>query len=102
MYHVSAQGVDERMINVHYYIIIIFRIIMFFVVQSNDSFNFPLGLIKYIVIVVVVIVLNWMTSCVGLKRILICSILVDALFVVRTPHRTGTFADGTHKRTPWS
>ena len=24
---------------------------MFFVVQSNDSFNFPLGLIKYIVIV---------------------------------------------------
>ena len=58
MYHVSAQGVDERMINVHYYIIIIFRIIMFFVVQSNDSFNFPLGLIKYIVIVVVVIVIT--------------------------------------------
>ena len=26
-----------------------FRIIMFFVVRSNDSFNFPLGLIKYIV-----------------------------------------------------
>ena len=24
MYHVSAQGVDERMINVHYYIIIIY------------------------------------------------------------------------------
>ena len=24
---------------------------MFFVVRSNDSFNFPLGLIKYIVIV---------------------------------------------------
>ena len=28
---------------------------MFFVVRSNDSFNFPLGLIKYIVIVVIVI-----------------------------------------------
>ena len=27
---------------------------MFFVVRSNDSFNFPLGLIKYIVIVIVV------------------------------------------------
>ena len=27
---------------------------MFFVVTSNDSFNFPLGLIKYIVIVVIV------------------------------------------------
>ena len=27
---------------------------MFFVVRSNDSFNFPLGLIKYIVTVVVV------------------------------------------------
>ena len=27
---------------------------MFFVVRSNDSFNFPLGLIKYIVIVVIV------------------------------------------------
>ena len=26
---------------------------MFFVVRSNDSFNFPLGLIKYIVIVIV-------------------------------------------------
>ena len=25
---------------------------MFFVVRSNDSFNFPLGLIKYIVIIV--------------------------------------------------
>ena len=25
---------------------------MFFVVRSNDNFNFPLGLIKYIVIVV--------------------------------------------------
>ena len=25
---------------------------MFFVVRSNDSFNFPLGLIKYIVIVI--------------------------------------------------
>ena len=28
---------------------------MFFVVRSNDSFNFTLGLIKYIVIVVVII-----------------------------------------------
>ena len=28
---------------------------MFFVVRSNDSFNFPLGLIKCIVIVVIVI-----------------------------------------------
>ena len=26
---------------------------MFFVVRSSDSFNFPLGLIKYIVIVIV-------------------------------------------------
>ena len=26
---------------------------MFFVVRSNDSFNFPLGLIKYIVIDIV-------------------------------------------------
>ena len=26
---------------------------MFFVVRSNDSFNFPLGLIRYIVIVVI-------------------------------------------------
>jgi len=26
---------------------------MFFVVRSNDSFNFPLGLISYIVIVVI-------------------------------------------------
>ena len=26
---------------------------MFFDVRSNDSFNFPLGLIKYIVIVIV-------------------------------------------------
>ena len=26
--------------------------IMFFVVRSNDRFNFPLGLIKYIVIIV--------------------------------------------------
>ena len=25
---------------------------MFFVVQSNDGFNFPLGLIKYIVTVI--------------------------------------------------
>ena len=30
---------------------------MFFVVRSNDSFNFLLGWIKYIVIVVIVIVL---------------------------------------------
>ena len=28
---------------------------MFFVVRSNDSFNFPLGLIKYIVIVILLI-----------------------------------------------
>ena len=28
MYHVSAQGVDERMINVHYFIIIIIIIII--------------------------------------------------------------------------
>ena len=27
---------------------------MFFVVRSNDSFNFPLGLIKYIVVVIAV------------------------------------------------
>ena len=27
---------------------------MFFVVRSNDSLNFPLGLIKYIVIVIVI------------------------------------------------
>ena len=33
---------------------------MFFVVQSNDSFNFPLGLIKYIVIVRVLSnILGW-------------------------------------------
>ena len=30
-----------------------FRIIMFFVVRSNDSFNFSLGLIKYIVVIVI-------------------------------------------------
>ena len=34
----------------------IIEIDMFFVVRSNDSFNFPLGLITYIVIVVIVIV----------------------------------------------
>ena len=28
---------------------------MFFAVRSNDSFNFPLGLIKYIVIVIVIV-----------------------------------------------
>ena len=28
---------------------------MFFVVRSNDSFNFPLGLTKYIVTVIVVV-----------------------------------------------
>ena len=27
---------------------------MFFVVRSNDSFNFPLGLIKYIVIIMII------------------------------------------------
>ena len=27
------------------------RIIMFFIVRSNNSFDFPLGLIKYIVVV---------------------------------------------------
>ena len=31
---------------------------MFFVVQLNDGFNFPLGLIKYIVIVVTVVLNN--------------------------------------------
>ena len=31
---------------------------MFFVVRSNDSFNFPLGLIKYIVIVIIIILLH--------------------------------------------
>ena len=30
---------------------------MFFIVRSNDSFNFPLGLIKYIVIVVVIVII---------------------------------------------
>ena len=30
MYHVSAQGVDERMINIHYYVIIIWRGFFFF------------------------------------------------------------------------
>ena len=34
---------------------------MFFVVQSNDSFNFPLGLIKYIVIV------NQVCTCVKMS-----------------------------------
>ena len=32
---------------------------MFFVVRSNDSFNFPPGLIKYIVTVVVVVVVTY-------------------------------------------
>jgi len=31
---------------------------MFFVVRSNDSFNFPLGLIKYIVIVIIIVTLK--------------------------------------------
>ena len=30
---------------------------MFFVVRSNDSLNFPLGLIKYIAIVIVIIIM---------------------------------------------
>ena len=29
---------------------------MFFVVHSNNSFNFPVGLIKYIVAVVVIVI----------------------------------------------
>ena len=37
MYHVSAQGVDERMINIHYYIIIIWRVFVLFF-SSNFSF----------------------------------------------------------------
>ena len=39
---------------------------MFFVARSNDSFNFPLGLIKYIVIVTFVSSSPWslQTPCV--------------------------------------
>ena len=35
---------------------------MFFVVRSNDSFNFPLGLIKYVVIVVIIVIVIYFTS----------------------------------------
>ena len=33
---------------------------MFFVVPSNDSFNFPQGGIKYIVIVVVIVIVTYL------------------------------------------
>ena len=36
---------------------------MFFVVRSNDNFNFPLGLIKYIFIVIVIV--HWLNDDFG-------------------------------------
>ena len=30
MYHVSAQGIDERMINVHYYYYKVFKVLLSF------------------------------------------------------------------------
>ena len=38
---------------------------MFFVVRSNDSFNFPLGLIKYVITVIV----RLFFSCCNYNRI---------------------------------
>ena len=37
MYHVSAHGVDERMINVHYYYFIIIIIIIIIIKQHNRT-----------------------------------------------------------------
>ena len=47
---------------------------MFFVVRSNNSFNFPLGLIKYIVIV------NTHTEASAHMSILITQSLIDTSF----------------------
>ena len=47
-----------------------FRIIMFFVVRSNDSFNFLLGLIKYIAIVIVIIIIMLIVINVSIITIL--------------------------------
>ena len=57
---------------------------MFFVVRSNDSFNFPLGLIKYIVMVVVVVI-----CCNGRNSCLKINILT--LNVVFTTSSSGMF-----------
>ena len=36
---------------------------MFFVVRSNDSFYFPLGLIKYIVILLTAVIVAFLKRC---------------------------------------
>ena len=43
---------------------------MFFVVRSNDSFNFLLGLIKYIAIVIVIIIIMLIVINVSIITIL--------------------------------
>ena len=56
---------------------------MFFVVRSNDSFNFPLGLIKYIVIVIYLF--NTYSNTVRTKA---HTYLVNTLSVDVKQHRT--------------
>ena len=58
---------------------------MFFVVRSNDSFNFPLGLIKYIVIIVT-------ECCVEVRDVLVWSGIVSVVWssgVVNALWRSG-------------
>ena len=51
---------------------------MFFVVRSNDSFNFPLGLMKYIVIVTRILLIPLLGTTIG-SIVLAVSVWADSL-----------------------
>ena len=74
---------------------------MFFVVRSNDSFNFPLGLIKYVVIVksdhyFLLRINTVLLYCVALQSVVLyCTVLYcTGLFMTRQWHAASDWQTG--------
>ena len=68
MCHVSAQGIDERMINVHYYYYTFLVVLQ--CIRLDKKNNFLLGSIKYIIIVVVISFPMWTSDSLTLKALI--------------------------------
>ena len=72
---------------------------MFFVVWSDDSFNFPLGWIKYIVVVVILIRVSELRSCVKVEVALLGSpSLIVFMVSVDVKHRTWILSRHVRRR----
>ena len=88
MYHVSAEGVDERVINVHYYLLLLFCFFWSFLSSSSSSSHF---FFFFFLLLVIIVLLYLQLLLFRLFQVLDVSFRISYLVLMFIPIITALF-----------